>query len=108
MKSRWVFTSSEIARLRAKDSGFQPTAYDEFIVAVLQYEVAVIVQRDGTVTNRWADGTVGVPSWPAEMANEAEAYCSEELGEIADIWLDVEVGEAGGLVQVLDPIPAAA
>lgn len=52
----------------------------EFIVAVTDYEtgkrIKVIGYRDGTISNRYDDGTVGVPDHIRELADESEDwYC---------------------------------
>jgi len=61
---------------------------------LIYHEVGVLLQADGTCTNRWADGTVGVPSKLAELVEELAAdidgaNCAH-CGEIAE-WRDVDV-----------------
>lgn len=50
----------------------KPVEYPEY------WDVPVIMLRDGTVTNRFADGVVGVPEKMAEaVKNDEEPYCPE-------------------------------
>jgi len=96
---RWAFTQSELKRPHGL------TSHDELVASVKFYceETgntldAVIVYRDGTVTNRWADGTAGIPDLIAELAAEDESPYNPETHEAADTWRDVRVDTEGGFV----------
>lgn len=73
-KPRWVFTDREL--LDIEENGFMPCDDDEFIVyantLLPGMELGVIVQRNGVVTNRWSDGTVGVPDEVKEIVEGVE------------------------------------
>jgi hypothetical protein len=90
MIERWVFTQSEIDK-----ADFKPKSDDEFIATVPGQELDVIVYRNGTVSNRWADGTIGVPAQIVELADAEETLHSLDLAEFADVWRDVVVDDEG-------------
>ena len=99
---RWAFSESELANPAKCKS------YDE-LLADVPYEYAeehgieedIIVQRNGTVTNRWSDGTAGVPAETAELAGECETLYRPETREETDAWRDVEVDAAGNFLRLL-------
>lgn len=95
-KQRWVFTQAELAR-----NGKGCEAHDEFIATLpSETELGVIVYRNGKVSNRWADGTAGVPRGIAELANEVETLGTPD-GELADEWHDVEADRQGHLKRIV-------
>jgi hypothetical protein len=90
-KERWAFTQAELA------APAECNGYDEFNASVPN-EDPVIVYRDGTVSNRWYDGTAGVPTETAALAGEDESPYNPDTGELADTWRDVEVDDAGNFL----------
>jgi hypothetical protein len=87
---RWAFLPCELDNLQAC------RAEDEFI-AVLpleEVELGVIVYRNGEVSLRWQDGTVGIPPEIRELADDEETVLSLK-GEVIIGWRDVEVSEDG-------------
>lgn len=93
---RWCFTDFEMKK---------PTmcnGTDEFL-ADGDAELAVIVLRNGTVTDRWEDGTTGVPPHCAQMADLDESPINpghrrqmfNEEDHYADNWRDVYVDKSG-------------
>lgn len=91
---RWIFCESELANPAAC------TGYDEFVTTVSDpdngletLELGVIVYRNGTISSRWEDGTVGLPPEVVELAEAEEEYYSPDLDEPADVWADVLVGD---------------
>jgi hypothetical protein len=106
---RWVFTQDELERIVAHIDGNQPMPSlergDEFIAVLTDYDIGVIVYRDGEVSNRWADGTAGLTNRAKELAEDEECFhrVSDEIGwELAAIWLDVQTDSRGRLVAVID------
>ena len=96
---RWAFTQSEL------EHPCELTSLDELVASVKFHceETgntldAVIVYRNGTVSNRWADGTAGIPELIAELAGEDESPYNPETHEAADTWRDVRVDTEGGFV----------
>jgi hypothetical protein len=93
---RWTFCESELAE-PAKCN-----AYDELTTTVPDpdnpgehCELNVIVYRNGEVSNRWDDGTAGVPADVAELADAEETLYHPDLDEYADVWADVFVDRDG-------------
>ena len=97
---RWVFTGKELEE--CDDWLRQFSRSDDMFVTggipcgepvdgeVPRTELGVIVHRNGEVTNRWADGTVGVPSEIKKLAAEEESLirCSR-AADLAEHWTDV-------------------
>ena len=102
-EERWCFTAYEL-------SGHERTChnYDEFVADLGEdqqgpiSEVGVIVYRNGDVSNRWGDGTRGVPDEYRQLADEVEAltkpYGEGEADVYADEWRDVIADKDGGFV----------
>ncbi len=94
-KERWVFCESELANPAAC------RGYDEFTTGPLGFddvdrtELGVVVYRDGSVSNRWDDGTVGIPAEIADLADVEETLYSPDRDEYADVWADVFVNHLG-------------
>jgi len=78
---RWCRTESEVLE--------KCNSQDEFYVFPVINVDGVIVKRNGTVTNRWADGTRGVPEGIAKLAANEESPYSCETDEEAVEWLNV-------------------
>jgi hypothetical protein len=109
-RERWVFTVAELALL---DQGgeFHGEATDEFIAYPVPQapQHGVIVQRDGTVTNRFADGTVGVPEDQQELANECESLWTDmDQDGLAEDWRDVLVEDTGEFIRLVEAGPPIA
>lgn len=50
---------------------------------MIRTETAVLLENDGSPTDIWADGTMGVPKDIQEMAEaEEEPYCAQCKGDI--------------------------
>lgn len=85
---RWVFTKDELAQPETC------TSNDEFL-ALFSDIPPVVVYRDGRVTNRWEDGTAGVPNDAYDKAANSETLYRYSDNEIADTWKDVLVDPEG-------------
>lgn len=93
---RWAFLASELDNLQAC------RADDEFIARPTEEtELGVIVYRNGQVSNRWEDGTVGISPEVRELADDTESLHSLNGEEIIG-WRDVEVSEDGRPVEVME------
>jgi len=99
-QERWAMSEEESALPFALNS------YDELIADARDpengelLEQGIIVSRNGEVSNRWDDGTVGVPADVAELA-DAEDTLYHPNGEETDVWRDVEVDDDGSLLRLL-------
>lgn len=99
---RWCFTAHELKHPR------QCRRTDEFLASVPPDEYggrAVIVLRDGTVTNRWDDGTVGVPPAAQQHADmEEEIYRLGTHGYLVptEAWRDVMADAKGRFLSFTD------
>lgn len=101
---RWCFTNSEL--LDNKMDGLNSS--DEFI-AIAHFPEReqldpsrIIVLRNGLITNRYEDGTVGVSDYEIESAEDEEIYYSIKSTEETSCWLNVEVNEDGRFVRFLE------
>jgi hypothetical protein len=92
-EERWVFTEDELENPAACDRD------DEFLASGSGLpEVGILVQRNGEVTNRYGDGTAGVPDEQRTLVNDAETLGGMgeyNLGDIADNWRQVMVDDRG-------------
>jgi len=96
---RWAFSDSELADPAKCRS-------DDELVAYIDYDDGyggtdgqqVIIHRNGRASNRYADGTVGVPLAIALLAEEEETLLHEDGGDTA-AWRDVETNKAGTFVR---------
>lgn len=102
---RWVFTDHELKRYPQV-----ARASDEFYVGVEGCELEVIVRRDGTVTNRWGDGTYGVPEHIRKLADQEDVIWKPRRARQNDTddyhaanWLDVYVDRNGNFMGFVDP-----
>lgn len=94
---RWVFTGAE---LRAK--GEDCNRYDTFVAIVPNFQLGVLVYRNGEATNRWEDGTAGVPDGVRELAAAVETLATTETPvEPANRWCNVFVDEDGDLIEII-------
>jgi len=99
-KQRWAFSKSELADPVAC------TAYDDLIALVTLYdedgtpidEHGIIVYRNGEVSNRFEDGTKGVPKEIVELADCEESLLHPD-GEETEVWWDCEVDEEGNFIR---------
>jgi len=83
---RWIFTAKEIAHpenCKGNDIFISPPPGE------YELEMGVQIQRNGVVTNRWGDGTVGVPQWIQDLASAEETLSLPDGTETADVWQDV-------------------
>lgn len=88
---RWIFTREE---LNVPESCH---GLDEFIALPADSQQGVIVNRNGTVTNRWEDGTAGVPELLRRSADEVDTLVSID-GIQGVSWRDVFTDENGSFV----------
>lgn len=95
-KERWAFCESELA------DPAKCNTYDELTTSVIDpdnpgehLEQGVIVYRNGEVSNRWDDGTVGIPADVTELAAEEETLYHPDLDEYTDVWADVLTDDSG-------------
>jgi len=101
-KERWAFSQSELADPSAC------TGYDE-LVAIIDIDddgdgvdsFGIIVYRNGEVSNRFDDGTAGVPKEFAELADECESLVHPDGEETAE-WKDVEADAEGNFVRFIN------
>ena len=105
---RWAFSESELA------APTQCSANDD-LVGEVPYEYAeengiecgIIVYRNGRVSNRWDDGTVGVPTEAAELARECETLYHPNTNETTAVWADVFVDIYGDWLGWAGLVPVA-
>lgn len=100
-KERWAFSKSELADPAACNG------YDDLIAFVTIYddeggelidEHEVIVYRNGEVSNRFGDGTKGIPPELAELANDVETLLHPD-GEETEVWKDVDADANGNFLR---------
>ena len=97
---RWVFTDAELA-----SNGRDCSGDDELVARVMDVELGVLVERNGTVTNRWADGTAGVPDAVVKLAKDVESLQTTETPvELAENWRAVEVNDDGTLAWIIETV----
>ena len=85
----WPFTKSELenpAGLRSDDV---------LVASVRSEEQGVIVYRNGLASNRWEDGTAGVPLMAQAEASEIESLYHPDAEEWTHEWRTVWVDHAG-------------
>lgn len=92
---RWCFTASELEHPE------KCLGTDEFIAGVGE-ELGVIVQRDGTVTNRWEDGSFGVTPEAWLDADSADTLFSPNHWEHTDCWRNVMTDAEGVFIRFVD------
>ena len=106
---RWALSSADVGRIRELRSGdeltatFQDTDDDGAFVGDIH---RVVVLRNGTVTNRNWDGTVGIADdVRAMIGSEDTLYHEDEEGGVltTEAWLDVVVSPDGSYVRALRP-----
>ena len=89
---RWIFCESELA------DPANCKADDEMLCSVTtgpDSSEGVIAYRNGEISNRFADGTAGLPADLVELAEAEEEYYNPERDEIADVWANVFVDGDG-------------
>jgi len=102
-QERWCFTAYELEHPEDCKS------HDEFVADLggdqegLISELGVLVQRNGDVTNRWGDGTVGVGDEYRQLADKSDTLVKpyRQAGEsdvYADTWREVIVDKEGKFV----------
>lgn len=100
-KERWAFSKSELADPAACNG------YDDLIALVTIYddeggeaiaEEKVIVYRNGEVSNRFADGTIGIPPELAELTDEEETLLHPD-GDETEVWRDVDADADGNFLR---------
>lgn len=101
---RWAFTDWELMHPGECNSA------DDFFVSVEGCELAVVVSRNGNVTNRWEDGTVGVPDHVRQEADREEtlwkpSWLRNDVSwdSDADHWYDVYVNSSGHFMGFVEP-----
>ena len=98
---RWAFSKSELADPAKCRS-------DDELVAYIDLDDGyggtdgqqIIVFRGGRASNRYADGTAGVPEALALLAEEVESLLHSD-GEDTFDWRDVETNKDGTFIQFL-------
>jgi hypothetical protein len=101
-EERWAFSESELANPGECKSDDELVAYidlDDDWEGVEGH--GVVVYRNGKVSNRFADGTAGLPEGLAELANNIESLLHPD-GEDTAAWKNVEVGDQGNFARFLD------
>lgn len=93
---RWAFLPSELDNLQAC------RAEDEFVAypPLEGTELGVIVARNGEVSNRWEDGTAGVPDEVRQFADFEDTLYTPDGEEIIG-WRDVEVSDDGQPLRIV-------
>ncbi len=96
---RWAFSQSELAK-PVKCNG-----YDELVAYVHVDDdwdsvenFGIIVYRNGEVSNRFDDGTAGVPKELVELADDEESLLHSDGEETAE-WRDVEADGDGNFLR---------
>ena len=87
---RWAFSESELANPEGLNS-------DDELITIR----GIIVYRDGSVSNRYEDGTFGISREEKEEANEEETLYHPEVDEETIAWRPVEVDDNGGFVRFM-------
>lgn len=106
-EERWCFTEWELKHPEdcwSQDPFVANLGYEEDNHTPIA-ELGVVVERNGTVTDRWEDGTRGVLPEFAQLADDVETlykpvyygdnHAYNEQDELADAWRDVLVSEDG-------------
>lgn len=98
---RWAFSTAELLRPELC------TNEDELVAFVPASEIGVLVYRNGKVSNRYADGTTGVPADIAELADGIESLGHPVDDDYADLqetncWKDVVVNDDGSFQAFAD------
>jgi len=121
---RWVFTETEIRQLAMTPQSQRDTlpkfnSLDEFLCALPEIsdeddksdeddnkweQTPLIAYRNSSLSNRWADGTVGIPDELRELADDVQTYSTLDGGDYATVWLDVACDSQGNLVELLEPL----
>lgn len=101
MKERWAFSESELANPAKCKSDDELVAYvdldDDWGGVEGQ---GVVVYRNGKVSDRFDDGTVGLPKGLAELAGDVESLLHPD-GEETAAWKNVETNDQGDFVRFL-------
>jgi len=101
---RCCFTRAELKNLAGLSiyDKFIAEAYvpEDFDESVDIQSRLILVQRNGSVTNRYSDGTIGVPEEYQQLAEEDECPCTAE-GTYADNWRNCEVDDFGNIITIL-------
>lgn len=95
-QERWVFTDGELKFPRLCKRS------DEFEAAMPDTDFRVIVNRAGTCQNQWHDGTRGVSSYYAEVAESQDILFSVEHRADAETWRTVICDQDGKFVRFVD------
>ncbi len=90
---RWAFMPDELDNLETC------RADDEFTAYPPAEELGVIVYRNGDVSNRWADGTAGIPDDVREIADDEDTLYRD--AEEIEGWRNVEVDDNGRPVRII-------
>lgn len=111
---RWVFTDWELNRESVVK---RCRGDDEFYAMITASDDGIVVTRNGQVTNRWTDGTVGVPQEYQDEADEQSEYYKlfpryvatvdqdprKDQDEYAYHWRSVRIGPSGEFLAFDDP-----
>src|SRR4051812_39717307 len=89
----WGFTESELQKPAKSKAG------DVFVALPRDYEVGIMVLRNGQVTNRWADGTTGLTPENRDVAAAEETLYNESIDVYADNWRNVVVDNNGNFIR---------
>ena len=114
-EARWAVSEDEMGRLEELRSS------DELVATFTDVDDEgrprgdtwrVVVLRDGTVTNRNADGTLGVPEEVRDLVGGEDTLYHPRLDGADEYdethsWVDVVVGPDGAFVARADATPAA-
>lgn len=102
---RWAFSESELANPAKCESHDELVAYVDFDNGYGGTDgQQVIVYRNGRASNRYADGTAGVPEALALLAEQEETLLHTD-GRDTAAWRDVETNKAGTFVQFILDLP---
>lgn len=101
-KQRWAFTESELANPAECKGDDELVAYVYTDTEFKETEsYGIVVYRNGKVSNRFDDGTAGVPRGLVDLANDCESLLHPD-GEETSVWKDVEADDQGNFVRFLD------
>jgi hypothetical protein len=77
-------------------------SYDE-LFALVDGNEAVVVYRNGEVSNRYFDGTVGISQKDKAIAEHTDNVFEVIDDEVVEcVWVDVEVDDSGNYIRLID------
>ena len=98
-RERWAFAATELADPHKCRGNNELVAYIDIDNDWGGVDsVGIVVERNGIGTNRFDDGTKGVPTTLIVMANEVETLLHPD-GEETAVWKDVDCDSDGRFIR---------